>query len=127
MALLQLCSFLLHRSMDCVLSSTLGSRSRVWIDVKVRRVLFEEQSCDPPDPDVGFQERFRECTVDQVVGQQHFAEQNINNSVVVVTSPTRSEQVSANVDNLSDEEFAQALVPLNSAISQYFRAPQSNE
>ena len=80
---------------------------------------------DPPDPsiveefgDSTFQERFRECTVDQVVGQQHFAEQNIDSSVDVVTSPTRSEQVAANVDKLSDEEFAQALVPLNYAISQ---------
>ena len=34
----------------------------------------------------------------------------------MVASPTRSEQV-ANVDNLSDEEFAQAFVPLNSAVS----------
>ena len=82
-------------------------------DVKVRRVRFEEQSGDPPDPpvveefgDITFQERFRVCTVDQVVDQQHFAEQNVDNSVVdVVTSPTRSEQVAAKVDHLSDEEL----------------------
>ena len=50
-------------------------------DVKVRRVRFEEQSGDRPDNtivkeygDITFQERFRECTVDRVVGQQHFAE-----------------------------------------------------
>ena len=50
-------------------------------DVKVRRVRFEEQSGDPLDPpiveefgDVAFLERFRECIVDRVVGQQHFAE-----------------------------------------------------
>ena len=90
------------------------------------------------------QERFRVCTVNQFVGRQHFAEQNIDNSVDVVSSPMQS--VAANVDydaeptstaetnkdrtyllsdgnvitdNLSDEEFAQALVPLNSDISQY--------
>ena len=30
-------------------------------------------------------------------------------------------------DNFTDGEFAQALVPLNPAISQYFWAPQINE
>ena len=101
---------------------------------------FSEQDVEEPS----LQQRFRECTVSQVVGQHHFAEQNIDNSVDVFTSPTRS--VAANVDydaeptstaetkkdktnllsdgsiitdNLSDEEFAQALVPLDSAISQY--------
>ena len=61
------------------------------------------------------------------MGQQHFAEQNIDHSVDVVTSPTRSEQVAANVDNLSDEESAQALVPVNSTISQYLGHLKSNE
>ena len=67
---------------------------------------------------ITFQERVRECTVDQVVGQQHFAEQNIDNSVDVVTSPREVGKWQRTWTNLSDEEFAQALVPLNSAISQ---------
>lgn len=37
---------------------------------------------------------------------------------IMVTSPTRSEQV-ANLDNLSDEAFDQACAPLNSAISHH--------
>ena len=56
-------------------------------------ILEDMQCCDDP---FGLQERFRECIVNQVVGQQHFAEQNIVNSVDVVTSPTRS--AASNVD-----------------------------
>ena len=51
-------------------------------DVTVRRVRFEERSGDTPDLPIveefrysTFQECCRKCTVDQVVGQQHFAEQ----------------------------------------------------
>ena len=75
--------------------------------VKVRRVRFEDQSGDPPDPpiveefgDTTIHERLRQCSVDQLVGQQYFAEQNIDNSVDVVTTSTRSEQVTANIKQL---------------------------
>ena len=52
--------------------------------------------------DVSYHNSFRECSVDQAVGQLHFAEQNIDNSRDVVAF-SRSEQVAAIVDNLSDD------------------------
>ena len=74
--------------------------------------------------DITFQDRFRECTVTRLWVNSILMSRTSTISWMA-SSPTRSEQVAANVDNLSDEEFAHALVPLNSAISQW--ALQCNE
>ena len=97
-------------SVDEVETGTTLPRKRVRQRNAELPEILEDMPCSD-DPLAGFslspvseqvieepslQERFRECTVSQVVGQQHFAEQNIDNSVDMVPSPMRS--VAANVD-----------------------------
>ena len=87
-------------SVDEVETGTTLPRKRVRQRNAELPEILEDMQCSD-DPLAGFslsslQERFRECTVSQVVGQQHFAEQNIDNSVDMVPSPMRC--VAANVD-----------------------------